>query len=56
VSELEALLAGMRAREYKQDLVAKHGGGQLSIMQVCAVGWVISELFNQAQHSYAREI
>jgi hypothetical protein len=30
----------MRAREYKQDLVAKHGGGQLSIMQVgMHVGW-----------------
>ncbi|KAJ9515516.1 hypothetical protein QJQ45_021666, partial [Haematococcus lacustris] len=33
VAELEGLLAGMRAREYKQDLVSKHGGSQLGIMQ-----------------------
>ncbi len=33
VCELEALLAGMRAREYKQDLVSKHGDSQLGVMQ-----------------------
>lgn len=33
VAELEALMAGMRAREYKTDLVSKHGGSQVAIMQ-----------------------
>lgn len=33
VTELEALMAGMRAREYKTDLVSKHGGSQVAIMQ-----------------------
>ncbi|KAG1668637.1 hypothetical protein FOA52_002490 [Chlamydomonas sp. UWO 241] len=33
VSELEALLAGMRAREYRSDLSSSKSGSQLSIMQ-----------------------
>lgn len=33
MAELEALMAGMRAREYKTDLVSKHGGSQVAIMQ-----------------------
>lgn len=33
VSELEALLAGMRAREYRNDLSTTKSGSQLAIMQ-----------------------
>jgi hypothetical protein len=33
VAELEALMAGMRAREYRSDLSSTKSGSQLAVMQ-----------------------